>query len=642
MKRFEESDWTFLNINSPADLWADYRTDGSVSIKEYDRCRNGHVLISEFWVDHEQLELEVCVEQADDGAAIGVYFGEGGFDRFWQAVITEERISLQRPSGVPLGDTFRYEGAERMEILAEAECKTEFPAVIGVEKTGDECRIFVNGLLYLKHRLQEICKKDPVESDAEFSLERDQGSLASRWGRLLLGAVNLDSASETQTVFSSWEVSKVCRFRKVWGQLKNEAGSHMAGYSVHLCGMKNRWTYTDEEGRFAFDDLPSGSYRGVAGIAEGEYWKLQMVCDGKQLHISDIKKEALAKKEIFEEITSESTKVNLNGLWKFDWDKDVKGEKEKWYEKDRHCFSKIIRVPFSFHSLEAFGEGFLAEDENMYQAASWYVNLKETGEDVWYQRAVTAPESGEWELVFSAVSGYAKVWLDDVCIGCTVDSYERFRLDMGYLESGQEHILTVCVKYPAKDIESCRGKQDFWFHASPGIWQTVWMEKIQGIRTKDILTKYHFMKDSVISKEENDRQSLEKGLEAVKIDGEIFWDIRGKMKYELHIRQQENKIVCNVLNMQGLYRIVFEYEAEQTENITIRSEENILCCAEWDATGKSGYWDKKVCYVHLRGKDTRLILQGWESRFQVKRGWVEPIELPKQIQIRTSLYTENL
>lgn len=641
MKRFEENDWTFLNINSPADLWADYRTDGSVSIKEYDRCRNGHFLVSEFWVDHEQLELEVGVEHADDGAAIGIYFGEGGFDRFWQAVITEKHISLQRPSGVPLGDTFRYEGAKRMEILAEAECKTEFPAVIGVKKAGNECRIFVNGQLYLSHRLSDICKKDHMKSDAEVLEGENQGASAYRWGRLLLGAVNLDSASETKTVFSSWKVGKICRFPKVWGQLKNEAGNPMAGYSVHLCGMKNRWTYTDEEGRFTFDDLPCGSYRGVTGIAGGEYWKFQIVCDGKQLHISDIKKETSAKKEIFEEVTSGSTKVNLNGLWKFDWDKNVKGEKEKWFEKDRHCFSKVIRVPFSFHSLEAFGEGFLAEDENLYQAASWYVNLKETGEDVWYQRVVAAPKSGEWELVFDAVSGYAKVWLDDVCIGCTVDSYERFRLDMGYLESKQEHILTVCVKYPANDIESCRGKQDFWFHASPGIWQTVWMEKVQELRTKDILTEYHFMKDSDRSKEV-ERQSFEKEPEAVKTDGEIFWDIRGKMKHELSVRQQENKIVCDTLNMQGICRIVFEYEAEQTENITIRTEENILCRAEWDATGRTGYWDKKVCYVHLRGNDTKLILQGWKSLFKVKRGWLEPIRLPKQIQIRTRLYTENL
>ena len=51
MNEFLEKDWTFLNCGSPADLWADYRPDGSVAVKEYGRYRDGHFLVSRFFVD---------------------------------------------------------------------------------------------------------------------------------------------------------------------------------------------------------------------------------------------------------------------------------------------------------------------------------------------------------------------------------------------------------------------------------------------------------------------------------------------------------------------------------------------------------------------------------------------------------------
>lgn len=608
MRRFEEKEWTFLNINSPADLWADYREDGAVRVKEYDRCRNGHFLISEFWVDQDALELEIGVERADDGVVAGVYFGEGGYDRFWQTRITRGGISVQRPSGVPLGDTFRYEGALRLETLAEVTCEVEFPAIIRVVKKREVLRVSVDGKLCL------CCKIAGKGEECKAS-------------RILLGAVNLGSSAERETTFSAWNVSEICSFPSVWGKLVDETGKNMAGYSVHLCGMRDRWTYTDEEGVFYLDNLPCGSYRGVAGAVGGEYRKLQMLCDGKQLHISNMKPEYSAEKGIFEEVTSECTKINLNGIWSFDWDKEVQGEKEKWYERDRHCFSKVIRVPFSFHSLEAFGEGVLADDENLYQAANWYVNLKETGNYAWYQRIITVPESGEWELVFGAVCGYAKIWINNICIGCTVDSYERFRFGMGDLKCGQEYTITVCVNYPVKDMESCRGKQDFWFHASPGIWQTVWMEKVQKIRAEDILVEYCF---------EKERGALKSEKDPVSIQGEVFWDIRGETRYQPDIIQQGDEVSCVLPEGQGIYRLVFEYEAEQTEKITMQLKEKALYCSEWDATGKSGYWDKKVCYIKLTG-NTELRLKGWKHFFEVKKVWLEPIELPKKVRIKPEL-----
>lgn len=613
MKRFEEKDWTFLNINSPADLWADYKEDGSVLIQEYDRCRNGHFLLSRFYIDSENIDLQIHVEDADDGVAVGVYFGQGGFDNFWQATVRKNGILIQRPNGVPLGDTFRYEGADRMETLSDISCEIKFPCIIGLKKQGERCQILVDGEKHLECKIPEILSK-----------EEKCISNRKRWGRVFLEALNLDSAPATRVIFSGWRSDREYNFSSGTGQLRDLQGKVMPGYSIHLCGSGEHWTRTEKDGCFFFDKMPDGMFDAVAGIAGGKYWKLHLEHVGDRWNVLEMKPEALVQKEIYEEVISETEKINLNGIWDFEWDKEGRGEQELWYRPEKHTFSKVIQVPFSFHSLEAFGEGHLVGDENMFQADPWYVNLRETGETVWYQRKVTIPESGVWEVVFGAVCGYAKVWINECYAGCTVDSYEKFRFDMGEFKTGEEVVLTVQVKYPLNDKESCRGKQDFWFHASPGIWQTVWMEKVRSVSVKDILVKYQFC------------EPLEKGEEgAVDITGSVFWNIRGKERQDLNLQTRPTEVFCETENGQpeGLYRMVFEYEAEQTEEILIETDEETLCYTEWDATGCVGYFDKKIVYIQMSEK-TKIRLTGWKHRFQIKAAYVEKAEGPEKINIK--------
>lgn len=615
MKQFEEKDWTFLNINSPADLWADYQEDGSVRIQEYDRCRNGHFLISRFYVDDKNMNLQIQAEEADAGVAVGVYFGQGGFDSFWQVAVKKDSVLIQRPNGVSLGDTFRYEGTERMENLVEKSCEIKFPCLIRVEKQDEICKVFVDGKKYLECSIFE-----------GFLQNEKYSSTQNRWGRVLIGALNLDTAFVTKAILHSWQVGQEYKFLPGSGQLRDLQGNIMPGYSLHLCGMGEHWTRTDRKGIFVFGEVPDGIFDAVAGIAGETYWRLKLEHSGDSWNVLEMKNEELAGKEIYEEVTSETEKINLNGIWDFEWDKDGMGEWESWYLPGAHTFSKVIQVPFSFHSLEAFGESFFAGDENMFQAASWYVNLHETGDTVWYQRKVIIPESGIWEIVFDAVCGYAKVWINAQYVGCTVDSYEKFRLDMGEFEAGEEVVLTVQVKYPLNDKESCRGKQDFWFHASPGIWQTVWMEKIQDVRVEDILTEYQFC------------ESFEnKNEECVNVTGGIFWNIRGNEQWQLELQKQGTEIIFRTEDeqLQGLYRLIFEYEAEETENILITADEETICCSEWDATGYEGYNDKKIVYMQITGKE-EIKLKGWRHCFQIKAAYIEKIESPEQVNIKVA------
>lgn len=595
MRRFEEKEWTFLNANSPADLQAEYLEDGSVRLAEYDRNRNGHLLISRFFVDSEASEFEAEVKDAEDGVTVGYYFGGGNFHHFIQVVLKEGRVSVMIPTGVPLGDTFRYEGAKRVREIDGADYGGGFPASLKIIKQRRKCSVYVNGVEYLVCGLPEICEK--------------------RWARLLVGAVNTGGKSLARTVATGYRVTGKTEFPVCSGILTDERGCAMKYSSVHLCAFGDKWARTDEKGRFEFENLPPGLYDGVAGKEGGTFFRLKLDNFSSEIRIREMKKIPLAEKELFAEIEDETARVSLNGIWNFDWDRKKQGETRKWYLPGNHYFFKVIQVPFSFHSLEAFGEGFLADGYNGYEAAAWYVNLKETGDRVWYQRTVEIPENGRWELVIGAVSGFAKVWIDGKCVGCTVDSYERFRFAMGEKAAGEMSSVVISVEYPQNHDESCRGKQDFWFHSSPGIWQNVWMEKTQAVRAEDILIQYGLSDDGA------------------SVSGNVFLEIQGEDKTELVCRRMNGGTAeCSLSGLkQGFYKVVLSYESDRTENIYFKSGEKILCKRELDATGYKGYFDKAVFYFKFEGEET-FTIENSSIAFHILQIEAERVELPLSVE----------
>lgn len=598
MNNFYEKDWTFLNAGSPADLWADYRPDGSVHVKEYGRYRDGHFLVSRFFVDTDEAEIVVRVDRADGGAAAGFYYGKGGFCDFIRVIAVPGRISVQIPRGIPMGDSFRSEGAERMKEIAGTEWESDFPASLRFRKNGRICSVSVNGRKYLECMIPEN-----VET--------------GRWCRILLGAVNSGKYPAEETVFGQWNAFGIQEFPPVSAFLKDKNGQPLAGYTLHLCGSADNWTRTEEDGRFVLRNVPPGSYDAIAGREGEDYLRVKITSTGKEICAGEARKEADRKRELQTEIDAETTKIDLSGVWKFDWDREEKGRREGWFLPGKHDFSKVIKVPFSFHSLEAFGEGFLAEDWNLHQAASWYVNLRETGETVWYQRSVTVTETGEWDLVVGAVSGFSRIWINGVQAGCTMDSYERFRFPAGSLTAGEKTVITIEVKYPADHVQSCRGKQDFWFHASPGIWQDIWMEKVPEYRADEILA---------------DCSYTEKGTE---IKGDIYWCPAGGPGFELFPEKTGSGEVRygSERALAGVFRVTVQYEADRTERIALFAGGRELCRTEWDATGESGYFDRKILYVRLEGERS-LRLSGWEHDFKIRKVEIEDVTIPENTTVR--------
>lgn len=597
MNEFLEKDWTFLNCGSPADLWADYRPDGSVGVKEYGRYRDGHFLVSRFFVDPEDTWVEAVALQADGGAAAGLYYGDGGFGHFAELTVLDGRISIRRPRGIPMGDTFRPEGAERMEELAGTDREITFPVSLRLEKRGMCLSGYLNG---------ELCVRCMVREKPGKIL----------WPRVFFRSVNSGRSACEEARFARWQVHGARQFPVLRGRLKDPAGRALAGYSVHLCASGDHWARTDRDGNFVMENVPPGNYDAVAGKTGENFFRMRILSSESGIRIQDVRQEYVPDRQITEEIETGAVRETLNGIWDFDWDREASGIREKWFLPGRHTFSKVIRVPFPFHSLEAFGEGFLADDHTLKQSAAWYVNLRETGSTAWYQRNARIPEDGKWDIIFHAVSGYSRVWINEQCVGCTVDSYESFRFPAGCFEKGEEILITVMVEYPPDHPRSCRGKQDFWFHAAPGIWQDVFLEKTEGCRASDILI------DCVFTEEGAD------------ISGDVFWVPEGRGKTGLVLQAEEDGDIrcCAGTFLTGLFRLTAEYETACTEYVRILAGEKELCASEWDASGEEGYYDRKTLYMYLEGEQS-FVISGQSPGLRVKRAEIERIVLPAEVLV---------
>lgn len=480
MQNYRNDDWMFLNCNSPADLAAEYGEE-DVLLKEYDRCRNGHILVSDFFVESDDMEFTTTIKEFQDGAGAGLYFGDGCYNDYILAVVESNRVSVRIPSGVPLGDTFRYEGGKRYFELGEVQVKATLPLRLCIQKKGNKFSVKCNEKEVL------CCEIKPVSGN----------KVQKEHARVMLQAVNSDTKSMVTACYENWQVSGrsesvLCEGTCIWENDKSPA----ANISLHLTGFRNQWVETDENGKFAFYDLPKGSYSCVAGCEKHDFWHFELIHDGDKKNYILCPEEKAQRESIpQQELQTDAATYPLNGIWRMDWDKEGIGEKERWFSKD-HLFSRRIKVPFSWQSLAAFGEEFLADAYSLHQNCSWVTNAKEMGNTVWYQREICPEKTGRYAVVFAAISGFGTIWLNEQQIGHTTSSYEAFRFALGELNAGERYLLTVKVIYDFENDCYCQGKQGFWFTDAPGIWQNVWLEKEQGTRIRDILVDYAFVGES--------------------------------------------------------------------------------------------------------------------------------------------------
>ena len=152
---------------------------------------------------------------------------------------------------------------------------------------------------------------------------------------------------------------------------------------------------------------------------------------------------------------------SLNG--EFEYHIATRGE--KWIED----YTGTIIVPFAVESLLSGVEKPLRPTDRL-----WYRKCFTLNEDLKGKRIL---------LNFEAVDWQCKVYINKELVGKHTGGYCEFSFDItDYLTDG-ENVLTVCVYDPTESGWQQRGKQDnhphgFWYTATSGIWQTVWLEGV--------------------------------------------------------------------------------------------------------------------------------------------------------------------
>ncbi len=130
---------------------------------------------------------------------------------------------------------------------------------------------------------------------------------------------------------------------------------------------------------------------------------------------------------------------------------------------------------------------------------------------LWYRRYFTVPDSFKGKTVllhFEAVDWQCEVWVNSVRAGGHTGGYCPFTFDITDLLIDGENELIVKVYDPTDAGWQQRGKQfhksvGFWYTATSGIWQPVWLEAvnadyIEKIKiTPDIDKKRVFLKTDI-------------------------------------------------------------------------------------------------------------------------------------------------
>jgi len=148
--------------------------------------------------------------------------------------------------------------------------------------------------------------------------------------------------------------------------------------------------------------------------------------------------------------------INLNGPWEFKFDKENKGESDKWFS-GKSEFDKEIMVPFSWGSKLS--------------------GVKDEADIGWYSRTINIPS--DWKdktvmLIIGACDWHTKAWLNGYFLGEHKGGYTPFEFDLGqYAKPGEEQKLILRVDDTSHDFK-LYGKQGYGRAA--GIWQTIYLE----------------------------------------------------------------------------------------------------------------------------------------------------------------------
>lgn len=176
--------------------------------------------------------------------------------------------------------------------------------------------------------------------------------------------------------------------------------------------------------------------------------------------------------------------VDLSGPWRFTFDDDDRGLRERWWQS-WPARDTAIRVPYPPES-PASGIG----DTSFHRVA-------------WYRRTLTSDDiaaSGrkpheKLMLRFGAVDFRCRVWVDGHLVGTHEGGHTPFSFDVTDVldEAVDEHVLVVRADDDPDDVAQPRGKQDWreqahaiWYNRTSGIWQPVWLEAVPPVAVESV------------------------------------------------------------------------------------------------------------------------------------------------------------
>lgn len=182
----------------------------------------------------------------------------------------------------------------------------------------------------------------------------------------------------------------------------------------------------------------------------------------------------------------------LNGEWEFQFDDENIGMIKGFYKKNYELARKIV-VPFSYQ-CEASG-----------------INDHTHHEVMWYRKEfIIKKELHKKEIIlnFNAIDFIAMIWVNGIFVRTHKNGYSRFSVNITpFVKMNTTNVITVRVE-DSNDVNQPRGKQSWieepfrcWYHATSGIWQSVWLDGVgkdylkQTLITPDIdnnLVKFNF------------------------------------------------------------------------------------------------------------------------------------------------------
>lgn len=175
--------------------------------------------------------------------------------------------------------------------------------------------------------------------------------------------------------------------------------------------------------------------------------------------------------------------VDLRGDWRFCFDDDDQGMRERWFVHP-DVLDRTIRVPFP---PEAEPSGI---NDKAFHPICWYARTLDDHRDTPHERLI---------LNFGAVDHHAVVWVDGIQVGEHRGGHTPFSFDVtdALNDDGAEHWVVVRAFDDPVDAEQPRGKQDWrsvphviWYHRTSGIWQSVWTESAPRIRVLQLHWSY--------------------------------------------------------------------------------------------------------------------------------------------------------